>query len=92
MRFTYARKRAVIKSAHLGNNYIGVTLKMLENLDLIIAAFETPDGDYDLYTLDSEIFKAHIRIGHHEHIALVLKKIFVEQGTFLKNIELDQVA
>lgn len=85
----YDGKRAVIKSAHLGNIYIGVTLKMLEQIDLIIAAFETLDGDYDLYTLKPDIFKDNIRIGLNERIGLVRKKVFLEEGTFLKNIKLE---
>lgn len=84
----YDSKRAVIKSAHLRNIYIGVTLKMLERLDLIIAAFETLDGDYDLYALKPDIFKDNIRIGLNERIGLVRKKVFLEEGVFLKNIKL----
>jgi len=87
----YDGRRAVIKSAHLGNNYIGVTLKMLERIDVIIAAFENTDGHYDLYTLDVPTFKNNIRIGHHEHIGLVTKKIFYDSGTFLQNLSMKEV-
>lgn len=82
----YKSQRAVIKSAHLGNGYIGVTLKMLERIDLVIAAFETKNCDFDLYILDVNTFKNNIRIGHHEHIGLVKKKVFFEEGKFLKNL------
>ena len=87
----YDGRRAVIKSAHLGNNYIGVTLKMLERIDVIIAAFENTDGHYDLYTLDVPTFKNNIRIGHHEHIGLVTKIIFYDSGTFLQNLSMKEV-
>lgn len=86
----YEGQRAVIKSAHLGNGYIGVSLKMLDRIDLIIAAFENIDGYFDLYTLDAQTFKENIRIGHHEHIALVKKKVFLESGQFIKDIVLSR--
>ena len=86
---SFKGQRAVIKSAHLGNIYIGVTLKMLDRIDLIIAAFENPDGNFDLNTLDAQTFKDNLRIGHHEHIALVRKKVFLENGKFLKNVSIN---
>ena len=87
---TYNGQQAVIKSAHLGNGYIGVSLKMLERIDIIIAAFENTDGHYDLYTLDVKTFKNNIRIGHHEHIGLVTKIIFLEEGKFIKTVKLEK--
>ncbi|OHB75936.1 MAG: hypothetical protein A2Z25_17270 [Planctomycetes bacterium RBG_16_55_9] len=83
---SYNGQRAVIKSAHLGNHYIGVTLNRLDRIDLIIAAFENTDGHFDLYTLDTRTFKDNVRIGHHEHIGLVKKKIFLENGQYLKTM------
>lgn len=85
----YKGQRAVIKSAHLGNGYIGVTLNMLERIDLILAAFETVDCQFDLYTLDVNTFSDNIRIGHHEHIGLVRKKIFHEEGDFINSLKLE---
>ena len=82
----YESKRAVIKSAHLGNGYIGVTLKMLERIKLVIAVFETIDGNFDLYSLNVDTFKDNIRIGHHKHIAMVRKKVFLEEGRFIKTM------
>lgn len=86
---SYKNQRAVIKSAHLGNDYIGVSLKMLDRIDLIIAAFENADGDFDLYALDVNTFKDNIRIGHHEHIGLVTKKVFLDKGKFIGNVKLN---
>lgn len=85
----YKGERTVIKSAHLGNGYIGVTLKTLERIDLIIAAFENSDGDFDLYALDAKTFRNNIRIGHHEHIGLVRKKVFFEDGSVIRSLKLD---
>lgn len=84
----YKKRRAVIKCAHYGNIYIGVTTKMLERLDEIIAALENEFGKYELYALSPKIFKKNMRIGFHKHIGLVLKKTFKEQGKFLKTLDL----
>ncbi len=59
---------------------------MLERIDLVIAVFETKNCNFDLYILDVKTFKNNIRIGHHEHIGLVKKKVFFEEGKFLKNL------
>ena len=82
----YKGKRMVIKCAHLKNFYIGVTLKMLKRIDLIIAAFENEDGGFDLYELRPSIFESNIRIGHHKHIGLVRKTVFVDKGKFIKSL------
>jgi hypothetical protein len=81
-------KRAVIKCAHYGNIYIGVTTKMLERLDQIIAALENEFGKYELYVLPPKTFKKNMRIGFHKHIGLVHRKVFQEQGTFLTTLDL----
>ena len=85
----YKGQKAVIKSARFGNHYIGVTLEMLKRIKLIIAAFETLDGDFGLYILSADIFKRNIRIGHHKHIALVRKKVFLEDGAFIRSLRID---
>lgn len=85
----YQGRRAVIKSAHLGNGYIGVTLNMLERVEIIIAAFENTDAHYELYSLGVETYKRHYRIGYHESIALVLKKVFMEEGTYIKTLKIE---
>lgn len=86
----YDNKNAVIKSARRGNIYIGVTLKMLERIELILAAIENHNGNFELYQLDSDVFKDNIRIGHHKHIALVRNKIFIEEGKFIQMVKLNK--
>jgi hypothetical protein len=42
-------RRAVIKCAKAGNPRVGVTFRMLNTVDVIVAAFQRDDGRFDLY-------------------------------------------
>ncbi len=44
-------RRAVIKCAKAGNPRVGVTFRILDTLDVIVAAFQRDDGRFDLYEL-----------------------------------------
>ena len=86
----YDGKHCVIKCARGKNFYIGVTTKMLKRIENIIAAFEDGDGSYELYELSPDVFDENMRIGFHENIGLVRKKVFEDQGHFLKTIKIER--
>lgn len=51
----------VIKCAAARTNSIGVTYKMLDRLDAIIAAFQQDDGSFELWELTPTQYKAAMR-------------------------------
>jgi hypothetical protein len=53
----WAGRRIVIKCAKSGNNHVGVTYRMLDTLDAVVAAFERVDGRFDLYELAPEVYQ-----------------------------------
>ncbi len=53
-------QRVVIKCAHVKNNSVGVTYLMLEQLDAVIGAFEIETGEYDIWSLPSDIYRAEM--------------------------------
>ena len=87
----YKNKTAVIKSARYKNPYIGITLKMLEQIDCVIAALQNPDGAFDLYRLEANTFKYNYRISVSGKIALVKRNVFSEKGEYLDTLCIDNV-
>lgn len=54
-------KRTVIKCAASATDSVGVTFKMLDRLDSIIAAFQLDDGSFELWSLSPEKFREGMR-------------------------------
>src|SRR4051794_20833006 len=65
----YEGKRVVIKSASIGNQYVGVLTGMLERIDSVIGAFEEKDGSFALWMLSRAAFQRYMRnsqsLSHH---------------------------
>jgi hypothetical protein len=81
-------KRAVIKSAGKNTNSVGVTYSMLDTLDVIIAAFQHKTGAFEVYTLPASRFAdLAVESRSSEHVGIVLKKAFVEEGQRIKVIK-----
>ncbi len=53
-------QRVVIKCAHAKTKSVGVTYLMLEHLDAIIGAFEVETGEYDIWSLPSDVYRAEM--------------------------------
>lgn len=53
--------RGVIKCAAAANDSVGVTFKMLDRLDAVVAAFQREDGAFEVWSLTPAAFKAHMR-------------------------------
>ena len=84
----------VIKCARLKTQDIGVSYKMLERLDGIIGAFEYESGEYDLYRLDPQTFRANMRPTRSTgssagRVGLVRKTVFLESGQLLRHVVLE---
>lgn len=84
-RCQYSGRAAVIKTARTKTNDIGVTYRMLGELDIIIAALETDEGGYDLFEFDPGDFRANMRdsITGRGNVGLVRRSVIVEKGVFL---------
>ncbi len=86
-------RRIVIKCAGVGTSSVGVTHRMLERLDAVVAAFQLADGRFDLIEMTPEIFKAHMRETQSTgasagKVGLVSRQSFREIGKMLKTITL----
>lgn len=54
-------KKVVIKCAASATDSVGVTFKMLDRLDSVIAAFQLDDGSFELWSLPRERFRHEMR-------------------------------
>ena len=89
----YKGKRVVIKCAHANTQDIGVTYRMLERIDKVIAAFEQDSGAYRLYCLTPAQFGKNMRPTASRgpaagRVGLVRKSVFLEKSQFLAAISI----
>ena len=89
----YEGKRAVIKCAHQATNDIGVSYKMLDRLDVIIAAFEDEPDCYELFEFDPEHFRENMRPTRSkgpaaDRVGLVRKSTVIKEGTYLCHLDM----
>jgi len=85
---TWNGKRAVIKSAGKSTSSVGVTYSMLDTLDVIIAAFQHKTGAFEVYVLPKSRFAELARDSRSsEHVGIVAKKAFVEEGKRIKIVK-----
>jgi hypothetical protein len=54
-------ERIVIKCANIRTQSVGVTYRMLERLDRIVAAFRLDDGSFELWALSPAEFRSAMR-------------------------------
>lgn len=93
-RITLNGRKAVIKTARKNTTSVGVTRRMLEDLDEVIAALEQPDGTYRLMALDAAEYR--LKMGpkkSKEHYAtkvgIVARKVFEDHGRDMGTFTLD---
>src|SRR5260221_11514507 len=88
-------ERVVIKCAKVGTQSVGVTHKMLERLDHIIAAFELDDGSFEVWVVTPAQFKLSMRDsrsrGGRGKTALVERRYFEQHGRTLGRIHLSAI-
>jgi hypothetical protein len=87
-------KRVVIKCAAPNTDSVGVSYKMLENLDAIVGAFQLNDGSFELWLLSPAHFRDAIRPTRSRgaaagKIGLVRRGTFTEHGKLFGKIRLD---
>ena len=87
-------KRVVIKCAGRVTESVGVTFKMLETLDAVIAAFQLDDGSFELWSLPSDVFRAEMRDRRSRgaasgKVGLVRRCVFSSRGRFVARVRTD---
>jgi hypothetical protein len=86
-------KNTVIKCAGIGTRSVGVTYRMLTNLDQIVGAFEIGDGVFEVWSIAPEQFKVTMRETRSQgaskgKVALVERSHFERAGKLLGRITL----
>jgi hypothetical protein len=86
-------KTIVIKCAAVKTDSVGVTLRMLQNLDSILGAFQLDDGSFELWSLTPDQFRNAMRDTRSRgasagRVALVTRSVFEGQGKMLGRVQL----
>jgi hypothetical protein len=88
-------KRAVIKCAAAATDSVGVTYRMLGRLDTIVAAFQSDDDSFELWSLMPDQFRDAMRdsagVGRGK-TGLVRKDYFKSNGRALGRLVLPAVS
>jgi hypothetical protein len=90
---TFKGKNTVIKCAAPATDSVGVTFKMLDRIDSIVAAFQRDDGSFELWCLPAEKFRSEMRDTRSTgasagKVGLVRKDVFERQGRLITRITL----
>jgi hypothetical protein len=83
-----------LKSASQHTSSIGVTYLMLNRVDEVIAAFEQPDGTFDIFALSSAAFRSAMRPTRSKgpsagRVGIVRRSVFEESGRHIGAIRLN---
>ncbi len=85
--FAYQGRRVTIRCARRRTLVVGVSYRMLDRIDSVIAAFEDEGGEYELYEMSPALIRTGIRdskgIGK---VGSVQKSLFVRFGRFVKHV------
>lgn len=86
-----AGERVVIKCANIKTTSVGVTYRMLERLDRIVAAFRLDDDSFELFSLTPAEFRSAMRETRSQgtsqgKVGLVERSIFQRQGKAMGRI------
>jgi hypothetical protein len=85
-------RRIVIKCARAATTSVGVTYRMLSELDAIVAAFQRTDGQFDLFEMSPDTFRTHSRdsrsTGASGRVGLVTRSTFRDFGKPLRTVRI----
>jgi|SRR6185503_5136562 len=90
-------KHVVIKCAARATDSVGVTFKMLERLDYIVAAFQVHDDIFELWSLLPETFRKEMRDTRSKgaaggKVGLVRRDVFENHGSRIGRVQVFHVA
>ena len=91
--FRLKNRKITIRCAHYRTNDVGMSYKMLERIDAVIAAFEQKNGQYKLYEISPQSFKQNMRETKSKGpaagtVRLVRKSFFTNEGKLISIIKL----
>ncbi|MCI0628526.1 MAG: hypothetical protein L0387_43905 [Acidobacteria bacterium] len=92
---TLAGRRIVIKCARLRTQSVGVSYQMLPSLDAVVGAFQRDDGAFDVFSLDSQIYREHMtdtrsRGASAGRVGIVPKHVFTAEGESIGTVRIDE--
>lgn len=84
-------QRVVIKCAHAKTNSVGVTYLMLGQLDAVVGAFETETGEFEIWSLPSDIYREEMTGTRSTgpsagKVGNVKRRVFQMRGTSLGKV------
>ena len=87
-------QKVVIKCAAPATDSIGVTYKMLEQLDAVIGALQLDDCSFELWSLSPKKFESAMRETRSRgpsagKVAVVRRGVFISHGTPLGRVRID---
>ena len=90
---TFKGEHIVIKCAAPATDSVGVTFKMLDRLDSIVAAFQRDDGSFELWSLPADKFRREMRATRSTgtsagKVGLVRKDAFEKHGVIITRVTL----
>jgi hypothetical protein len=88
-------KRIVIKCARKSTRSIGVSYRMLPTLSAIVAAFQRDDGAFDVFSLDAQTYKKHMKETRSKgasagRVGIVTKSAFTTEGESIGTVSIDE--
>lgn len=91
--FLLKNRKITIRCARFKTTDVGVSYKMLERIDAVIAALEQSNEEYKLYEISPQTFKQHMRETKSKgasagKVALVGKNVFMSKGKLICTIKL----
>ncbi len=89
--FIWKGRRVTIRCARHSTQDVGASYAMLDRVDSVIAALEQQNGSYHLFELSADVFLSPSRDSKNQgRIALVRRRVFEAQGTFVAAIDLTE--
>ena len=91
--FLHKNIKITIRCAHNKTNDIGVSYKMLDRIDAVIAALEQDNEEYKLYEISPQSFKQNMRETKSKgasagKVGLVRKIVFMNKAKWISTIRL----
>ena len=83
-------RRVALKSARLGNNFIGIPYSLLKQISGVVAAFEEePRGKFVIFDLPADIFRREEKQQPRREVGQVPRSVFLSHGREIGSFVLD---
>jgi hypothetical protein len=90
--YEIGNRKIVIKCARTTTDSVGVSYLMLDRVAAILGSFETENGNYEIYELMPEVYKANMKPTRSKgpsagRVGIVKKSIFIDKGKHIRKID-----